>query len=137
MVFQGNIQNYSFLMQSIQLLLQAIRVKSTLAPFQIQSTTDNGFKETVFFFCLWHIWLLPFSPLCLFYFREEKQSHSSWKCIWLHKNKFEASKQMFIKYLPTSKTTVLEYFQCLYADTKIRARTLLPFFFFLMTEKTR
>lgn len=50
-------------------------------------------------------------------------------CILIQKNQFEAGKQMFIKYLTTAKTTVLEYSQSLSADTKNKSKTLLPFFF--------
>lgn len=45
--------------------------------------------------------------------------------IWTYKNKFEAVKHKFIKYLTASKTTMLEYFQYLYVEGK----TLLHFFF--------
>lgn len=36
---------------------------------------------------------------------------------------------MFIKYLTIAETTVLEYFQCLSADTKNESKTLLHLFF--------
>lgn len=41
-------------MQTIQLPLQTMRVESTLAPSQIQSKTDNTFKETIIFFCFYY-----------------------------------------------------------------------------------
>lgn len=48
--FQGNIQNNSILMHSIQFPLQATGDESTLAPSQIQSKTHSRFKETIFIF---------------------------------------------------------------------------------------
>lgn len=137
--FQGNRQNNSFLMQSILLLLQTIRVESTLALSQIQAKTDNRFKETTFlfasvthisssFFSLWPCWsreVMKWNTLKL------KMYY-----IWTYKNKFEVVKQKFIKYLTSSKTTVLVYFQYLYVDTKTEGKTLL-YFFFDDTEEAR
>lgn len=56
--------------------------------------------------------------------------------IWTYKNKFEVVKLKFIKYLTSSKTTVLVYFQYLYVDTKTEGKTLL-YFFFDDTEEAR
>lgn len=62
-------------MHTIQLLLQTIRDESTLASFQIESKIDNRLKETIFFFCLWYKWLLPFSPYA-FFILEKKNNHT-------------------------------------------------------------
>lgn len=55
-------------------------------------------------------------------------------CILIQKNQFEVGKQMFIKYLTTAKTMVLEYSQSLSVDTKNESKTL-PHYFFDDTEK--
>lgn len=55
-------------------------------------------------------------------------------CIVIQKNQFAAGKQMFIKYLTTAKTTVLEYTQSRSADTKNESKTLLHLFFDVTEE---